>query len=65
MSTEQQLKQELAALRHELRRASDGLERNRTHDLEQRAQQLRANIELYERDLHLILAATENRSSDE
>ena len=65
MSTGQQLKQELAALRHELRRVSDGLERTRTHELEQRAQQLRANIELCERDLNLILAATESRSSDE
>ncbi len=65
MSTEQQLKQELAALRHELRRVSDSLERNRTHELEQRAQQLRANIELCERDLNLILGPTANRSSDE
>ena len=65
MSTEKQLKQELAALRHELRRVSDGLERNRTHALEQRAQQLRANIELCERDLNLIRAPTESRPSDE
>ncbi len=65
MSAEQQLKQELAALRHELRRVSDSLERNRTHELEQRDQQLRANIELCEHDLNLILAPIEGRSSDE
>jgi hypothetical protein len=51
MSAEQQLKQELAALRHELRRVSDNLERNRTRDMEQRARQLRANIVLCEQEL--------------
>jgi lipid II:glycine glycyltransferase (peptidoglycan interpeptide bridge formation enzyme) len=62
MSAEQQLKQELAALRHELRRVSDSLERNRTRDMEQRARQLRASIELCERDLNQILSLAEDRS---
>ena len=51
MSVEQQLKQGLAALRHELRRVSDGLERGRTHDLEQRARQLSDNIATCEGEL--------------
>ena len=51
MSAEQQLKQELAALEHELRRVRDGLERNRSQDLELRARQLTDNIALCERDL--------------
>ena len=51
MSVEQQLKQELAALRHELRRVRDGLERSRSHDLEQRARQLSDNISICEREL--------------
>jgi hypothetical protein len=51
MSVEQQLKQELAALRHELRRVHDGLERNRSHDLELRARQLSDNIAICEREL--------------
>jgi hypothetical protein len=51
MSVEQQLKQELAALRHELRRVRDGLERSRSHDLEQRAGQLSDNIAICEREL--------------
>ena len=65
MSAEQQLKQELAALRHELRRVCDGLERNRTRDMEQRAQQLRASIELCERDLNRILSLADDRPSGE
>lgn len=60
MSAEQQLKQELAALRHELRRVRDGLERNRTRDMEQRARQLRVSIELCERDLEQILSLAED-----
>ena len=44
MTVEQQLKQELAALEHELRRVRDGLERNRSQDLELRARQLIDNI---------------------
>lgn len=51
MSVEQQLKQELAALEHELRRVRDGLERNRSQDLERRARQLTDNIAICERDL--------------
>jgi len=51
MSAEQQLKQELAALEHELRRVRDGLERNRSQDLELRARQLSDNIAICERDL--------------
>ena len=51
MSVEQQLKQELAALKHELRRVRDGLERNRSQDLELRARQLTDSIAICERDL--------------
>lgn len=51
MSPERQLRQELAALQHELRRVRDGLERNPSHRLEQRARQLRDNIELCETEL--------------
>jgi hypothetical protein len=51
MSVEQQLKQELAALRHELRRVHDGLERSRSHDLELRARQLSDNIAICEGEL--------------
>ena len=51
MSVEQQLKQELAALEHELRRVRDGLERNRSQDLELRARQLTDSIAICERDL--------------
>jgi len=65
MSVEQQLKQELAALRHELRRVCDSLERDRTRELEQRAQQLRASIELCERDLNQVSDPTQDRPSDE
>ena len=54
MSVEQQLKQELAALRHELRRVNDGLERDRSHDLEQRARQLSDNIAICEGELRQI-----------
>jgi hypothetical protein len=65
MSIEQQLKQELAALRHELRRVCDGLERNRTRDMEQRARQLRTSIELCERDLNQLLSLAQDRPSGE
>ena len=51
MPVEQQLKQEIAALHHELRRVRDALVRNPTHDLEQREQQLAQNIALCEREL--------------
>jgi len=45
------LRQELAALQHELRRVNDGIERNPTRELEQRAGRLRESIALCERDL--------------
>jgi hypothetical protein len=51
LSVEQQLKQELAALRHELRRVNDCLERNRSHEIERRARQLCDNIALCEEQL--------------
>ena len=51
MDNEQPLRQELAALQHELRRVSDAIERNRTRDLEQHARLLRDNIALCEQDL--------------
>lgn len=51
MKVEQSLRQELAALQHELRRVNDGLERGRCRELEQRARRLRENIALCERDL--------------
>ena len=51
MPLEQQLKQEIAALQHELRRVRDALERNPTHDLERSEQQLAQNIALCERQL--------------
>jgi hypothetical protein len=57
MTAENTLEQEIAALRHELRRVQDGLERNRTPQLERRARQLRDNIELCERQLAAELSA--------
>jgi len=51
MSAEKQLRQEIAALQHELRRVGDGLERGSSHELEQRVRQLRKNIALCEREL--------------
>ena len=51
MDKEQSLRQELAALQHELRRVSDAIERNRTRALEQHAGLLRDNIALCEREL--------------
>lgn len=56
MSAEKDLRQEIAALQHELRRVRDGLERGPTRDLEQRARQLRANIALCERELASLAA---------
>lgn len=54
-SSEQDLRQELSQLWHELRRVSDGLERSPSHDLEQRVKQLSDNIRLCKRDLKHIL----------
>jgi len=48
------LRQELAALRHELRRVDDGLERNRTRELERQAKRLRDSVALCERDLRKL-----------
>ena len=62
LKNEQALRQELAALQHELRRVRDGLERNRTHELEQRARQLRENITLCERELESALQSARDRA---
>jgi len=51
MDNEQSLRQELAALQHELRRVTDAIERNRSHALEQHARLLRDNIALCEQEL--------------
>ena len=53
-SKQQTLRQEIAALQHELRRVNDGLERNRTRELEQQAARLRDNIALCERELRRL-----------
>lgn len=65
MSAEQQLRQEIAVLKHELRRVSDALERGPSHALQQRAQQLRDNIALCERELKQHSASAGARASDE
>ena len=65
MSAQRQLRQELAALQHELRRVSDALERSRSRELEQRARQLRDNIALCERDLKQELFSSGGPASDE
>jgi hypothetical protein len=62
LENEQALRQELAALQHELRRVGDGLERNRTHELEQRARRLRENIALCERELKSALQSGRDRA---
>jgi hypothetical protein len=59
MSIEQQLKQELAALEHELRRVRDGLERNRSQALELRASQLSDSISTCQRELRQYQANVE------
>ncbi len=51
MSVEQQLRQELAALRHELRRVNDSFERSRSNEFEQQARRLRDNIALCQLEL--------------
>ena len=53
-ANEQALRQEIGALQHELRRVTDGLERNRTRELEQQAKRLRDNIALCERQLRKL-----------
>lgn len=59
-NTDQTLRQELAALQHELRRVNDGLERNRTHDLERHARRLRDNIALCESELKRLESALQS-----
>ena len=59
------LRREIEALRHELRRVNDGLERSPSHALERRARQLRENIDLCEQDLRRALASPANPSSAE
>ena len=59
------LRQEIAALEHELRRVNDGLERNRTRELEARAGQLRDNIELCRRELEAVLTALHSRADED
>ena len=60
LDTEQSLCQEIAALRHELRRVSDALERGRSQDLERRARLLRENIALCEHELEQHRAALQS-----
>ena len=57
---ERALRQELAALKHELRRVNDGIERNRTHQLEARARLLRDSIALCEGELQQITDALQS-----
>ena len=57
---EKALRQELAALQHELRRVSDGIERNRTRELELRAARLRDSIALCERELRQLSGALQS-----
>ncbi len=64
-SAERQLRQELEALKHELRRVSDALERGPSREFEQRAQQLRDNIACCERDLKQQSVNAGARASDE
>jgi hypothetical protein len=54
------LRQELAALQHELRRVRDGIERNRTHALELRAACLRDSIALCEGELRQMTRALQS-----
>ena len=54
MDSQQQLRQEIAALEHELRRVRDGLERNPSHALEAEVRRLQDNIALCRRELELI-----------
>ena len=52
--TEQALRQEIAALQHELRRINDGLERNRTRALELSARRLQDSIALCQSELQKL-----------
>lgn len=51
VSEEEELRREIAALEHELRRVRDGLERNPTAELEARAGSLRQSIDWCRRQL--------------
>ena len=62
---ERQLRQELEALRHELRRVSDRLRSGSTRELEAQARQLRGNIELTEKDIARLLKKTNSSSGRE
>ena len=62
---ERQLRQELAALRHELRRVSDRLRSGSSRELEAQARQLRNNIELTEKDIAGLLKQANSSSGDE
>jgi chromosome segregation ATPase len=55
VDNKQILKQELAALQHELRRVNDAIERNRTRDMEKRARLLSDNIALCEAQLKQLV----------
>ena len=65
MSAKKQLQRELAALQHELRRINDGLERNPTRALQQRARQLRESIALCQQDLERLSPSPDSPSSSE
>jgi hypothetical protein len=60
IDNEKALRQELAALQHELRRVMDGIERNRSHELELRAARLGDSIALCERELRQVTAALQS-----
>ena len=60
IDSEQALRQELAALQHELRRVKDGIERNRTYQLELHAARLRDSIALCERELRQLNGALQS-----
>ena len=64
-ATVKTLRQEIAALQHELRRVCDALERNPSHRLERRAGELRENVALCQRDLARALSRSPDRSGRE
>jgi len=64
MTAERQLRQEIAALEHELRRVSDGLERDPSERLQRRADQLRDSLKLCRKDLIRILANDANDNEE-
>ena len=58
MTAERELRQEIAALEHELRRVRDGLERNPTRALERRARELAGSIDWCRRELESLQRET-------